>query len=87
LEREGPQVVRLYPFTRDALDDTPRSVFIDPRISFGRPVLASVQVPTSVIAERYWAGETIEALAADYDCETLDIQEAIRCEGRPKAAA
>jgi uncharacterized protein (DUF433 family) len=87
LERKGSQVVRLYPFTRDAFDDSPKSVFIDPRVSFGRPVLATIRVPTSAISMRYWAGETIEHLAADYDCGTLDVQEAIRCEGRPKAAA
>lgn len=87
LERKGAQVVRLYPFTREALDESPRSVFIDPRVSFGRPVLATIRVPTSAISVRYWAGETIEHLAADYDCGTLDVQEAIRCEGRPKAAA
>lgn len=87
LEREGPLVVRLYPFTRDDPAVSPRSVFIDPRFSFGRPVLAKARVPTASIAERYWAGETIEALSSDYDCETFEIQEAIRCEGRPAAAA
>jgi uncharacterized protein (DUF433 family) len=73
--------LRLYPFTRpDCPDDNPRSVFIDPRYAFGRPVLAAAKVPTESLVERYLAGEAIEALARDYDCETLDVQEAIRAE-------
>jgi len=40
-----------------------------------------------VIAERYKAGESIDALAADYGRETGDIEEAIRCELRLAEAA
>jgi uncharacterized protein (DUF433 family) len=86
LEREDDRVIRLYPFTRPSLADSPRSIFIDPRVSFGRPVLAKVRVPTTAIVERYLAGEAIEHLARDYDCETLDVQEAIRCEWLTPAA-
>jgi uncharacterized protein (DUF433 family) len=87
LEREDARVVRLYPFTRPGLADSPKSVFIDPRVSFGRPVLAKMRIPTAAITERYLAGEPIEHLAKDYDCETLDVQEAIRCEWRLETAA
>jgi len=88
LEREGDHIARFYPFTRaQAGADSPRSVFIDPRFSFGRPVLASIHVATAALAERYWAGESIDHLAEDYDCERLDVEEAIRCELRPIDAA
>lgn len=87
LARKNDSVFRFFPFTREVLDESPMSVFIDPRVSFGRPVLANVRIPTEAIAGRFRAGETIEHLAADYDCETLEIQEAIRCEGRPPKAA
>jgi uncharacterized protein (DUF433 family) len=81
LDFDNSIVARLYPFTRSTDDPgSPRSVFIDPRYSFGRPVLASVFVPTGSIAERYKAGDSIIELAEDYACERLDIEEAIRCE-------
>jgi uncharacterized protein (DUF433 family) len=87
LERRNNRVFRLYPFTRPSLPtDNPKSVFIDPTVAFGRPVLASARVPTASLVERYLAGETIEHLAKDYDCKTLDIQEAIRCEWVDAAA-
>lgn len=74
--------VRLYPFTRPSahLFESPRIVAIDPRIAFGRPVLATSSAPTGVIAERYQAGESIEDLADDYGETPEHIQEAIRCE-------
>jgi uncharacterized protein (DUF433 family) len=74
--------VRLYPFTRKHDLDEPRVVMMDPRIQYGRPVLADTGIPTAVIAERYKAGESIEELAADYHRERRDIEEAIRCELR-----
>jgi uncharacterized protein (DUF433 family) len=75
----GPQ--RLYPFIRLQRDlDEPRLIVIDPRISFGRPVLAGTGIPTASIAERFKAGEPIEELADDYGRSAAEIQEAIRCE-------
>jgi uncharacterized protein (DUF433 family) len=66
LEWEGSVVARLYPFTR--LDRTagPRTVMIDPRFSFGRPVLSESRIETAIIAERYKAGDSIDCLAEDY---------------------
>ena len=87
LERNGNQIVRLYPFTRPEAVDSPRSVLIDPRVSFGRPILASAGIPTASLAERYSAGETIDHLAEDYGCERLEIEEAIRYEFGTYAAA
>lgn len=80
--------LRLYPFTRKRLQliEEPKAIVIDPRISFGRPVLAGTGIPTAIIAERYKAGEAIGALADDYDRPTLEIGEAIRCELYTRAA-
>jgi uncharacterized protein (DUF433 family) len=39
-----------------------------------------------VIAERYKAGESIDALADDYGRSRLEIEEAIRCELEVQAA-
>lgn len=80
--------LRLYPFTRKRLQliEEPKAIVIDPRISFGRPVLAGTGIPTAIIAERYKAGEAIGALADDYGRSTLEIEEAIRCELYTRAA-
>ena len=85
LDFEDKIVSRLYPFTRRN-DAGPRTIFIDPRYSFGRPVLDRIYVPTAVIGERYEAGESVEDLAKDYGCNGLEIEEAIRCELSAKAA-
>jgi len=86
LERENQVVARLYPFTRGEHGTSPKSVFIDARYSFGRPVLARAQVATAIVAERYKAGESILDLAEDYACPGPEIEEAIRCELRLEAA-
>jgi len=49
----------LYPFTRSNSVGAPRSVFIDPRFSFGRPILKESRIATAVIAQRYKAGDSI----------------------------
>lgn len=78
--------IRFYPFSRrpvptvPALEQSPRIVVLDPRIGFGRPVLRGTGVTTLSIAERFDAGESIEALAADYGRPRGEIEEAIRCE-------
>lgn len=73
---------RLFPFTRYGATevDQPRTVMIDPRIAFGRPVLVGTGIPTAVLADRYKAGDSIQDLAADYECDRELIEEAIRCE-------
>jgi uncharacterized protein (DUF433 family) len=84
LERIEPDdtglAIRLYPFTRSHEEDNPRIVVIDPRIAFGRLVIAETGITTRVLAERYQAGDSIDELADDYDCDRLKIEEAIRCE-------
>jgi uncharacterized protein (DUF433 family) len=77
---------RLFPFTRKRRLDEPKVVVIDPRISFGRPVLVGTGVRTAIVAERYKAGESIQELAEDYGRRHLDIEEAIRCELAVEAA-
>lgn len=78
--------VKLYLFTRSHTVDEPKTVVMDPYVSFGRPVLAGTGITTAIIAERYKAGESMEDLAHDYNLLTQAIQEAIRCELDLKAA-
>jgi uncharacterized protein (DUF433 family) len=62
-------------------------VIIDPRYSFGKPALQNAGVATAVIAERYKAGDSIDQLARDYGCTSLEIEEGLRCELSVAAAA
>lgn len=80
--------LRLYPFLRkDELSDEPKKVMIDPLISFGRPVLVGTGVPTDVIAERFYAGESSDALAEDYAITREQVEEAVRYEAPTRKAA
>ena len=84
LERIEPDdtglAIKLYPFTRSDEAHNPRIVVIDPRIAFGRLVIDGTGIPTHIIAERYKAGDSLQDLVEDYDCDLSQIEEAIRCE-------
>lgn len=77
--------LRFYPFTRKdhfAAKDV-KLVVIDPYVSWGRAVLRDSGIPTSMIVQRFWAGDSIMHLADDYSREPTEIEEAIRCELEP----
>ena len=90
IERDAAGVAAsLYLFTRGGTHtaNEPRMVVVDPRIHFGRPVLAGTGIPTAVIAERFDAGESVDDLVADYGRSAPEIEEAIRCERAVREAA
>lgn len=70
--------VKLYPFSGRGGPDEPRLILIDPKISFGRPILSEIYVPVESIIERYRGGESISELAEDYECEPQKIEESLR---------
>lgn len=84
-DQEGV-AARLFLFTGLRSREAPKVVVKDPRISFGRPVIAGTGIATAVIADRYKAGEAMEELARDYGRDRLEIEEALRCELRVEAA-
>jgi uncharacterized protein (DUF433 family) len=87
IERDTTGVpIKLYLFTRTRSADEPKVIAMDPYVSFGRPVLEGTGITTTIIAEWYKAGESIEELARDYECPPPAIQEAIRCALDTKAA-
>jgi uncharacterized protein (DUF433 family) len=88
IERDAKGIpVRLFLFTRsDERGEQPASVVVDPRIAFGRPVLAGRGVPTAVLADRFKAGDSFQQLAEDYETSPQAIEEALRCELDRKAA-
>jgi len=75
---------RLFPLIRLATLDTiatvPRKIAIDPRIAFGRPIVVGTRIPTRTIADRYEAGESPDAIAADYGCDLAQVHDALRFE-------
>ncbi|MEY2539479.1 MAG: hypothetical protein QOG67_3219 [Verrucomicrobiota bacterium] len=73
--------VRLYLFTgKDQKGDQPKMIAIDPYVCFGRPTIRGRGVSTSIIAERYKAGESIEGLADEYGCQQIQVEAAVQCE-------
>ncbi|MBW3564896.1 MAG: DUF433 domain-containing protein [Acidobacteria bacterium] len=83
VERDPGEVLasRFYPFVRAGCElSEPKAVMIDPRISFGRPVIRGTGVPTAIVAERFKAGESFAELSDDYGIEQAMIEDAIRCE-------
>jgi len=53
---------------------------IDPRVSFGRPVLARLGVSTAVIVDRINAGEGAADLVKDYGATSEEIMDALAYE-------
>ena len=53
------------------------SIAIDPKIAFGRPVVARTGVSTAAIAERIDASETVQDLATDYGLTVDEIEQAV----------
>lgn len=89
IERDAHGVpIKLYPFTRkEAQQESTKTVVMDPRIAFGRPVLVGTAVPTAVLADRFKAGDSLTDLAEDYGATPEAIEEAIRCEFDRRQAA
>lgn len=78
--------VRLFPYTRPSESEDTRLVVIDALVSFGRPVVAGTGIRTSVILDRFLAGDAPEQLAEDYGRSRAEIDEAIRWEKLQNAA-
>lgn len=77
---EAGIAVRLFPFIHPDKKDDQRLIVIDPAVSFGRPVIAGTGIPTKVLAELHEAGDSIEDLALDYDCEPSLVRVAVEYE-------
>jgi len=65
---------RLYPILRNSES---RTVVIDARIAFGRPVIERRGIGTAIIVERINAGESVEDVALDYDLQPYEVEDAI----------
>lgn len=81
VERDNLKIpIKLFPYTHSSQEKNPRIISINPSIFSGRPVIDGTGVSTTVIAERYKAGDSLEMLVEDYGLSQSQIQEALRCE-------
>ncbi len=71
---------RFFPWFPIEGQEGKKAVVIDARIAFGGPITVRRAIRTSVIADRFEAGETVAELARDYDLEHAEIEDAIRFE-------
>ncbi len=72
--------IRLFPFSRSRIEQSPQLIVIDPRIRSGKPCIAGSAIPTNIIAERYKAGDSLKLLVKDYGRSEEEIEEALRYE-------
>jgi len=70
---------RLYPFTGERDERSPKLVTFDPLRRFGRPIVGP-GVETWVVHSRWRAGESSAAIAEDLDLNGDDVDEALRFE-------
>lgn len=83
---QSGQAFQLFPFVSRHRDESslqarleaPRSVVVNPFLSFGKPILARKGIAVWVIADRFKAGESVEEIAYDLDCEKPFIEDALR---------
>jgi uncharacterized protein (DUF433 family) len=82
-------IVRLYPFiTKDHSPDADKTIAVDPRVAFGKPVIAGTGIPTAAVYQLFNAGDRIEDIAEEYDRDPSEIEAAVRYESvRAKRAA
>lgn len=69
--------LRLFPVNTARGLEGPKIVAVDPRVSFGHPIISGKGVRTLTIVERLDAGEPRDVVAADYQLEEHEIDEAI----------
>jgi uncharacterized protein (DUF433 family) len=72
---EDGYVDRFYPKIDGKLQET---VMITPTIGYGQPTIARLGVNTEAIAARFFAGEHMPDLEADYGATQAEIEDALR---------
>jgi uncharacterized protein (DUF433 family) len=71
---------KLYPWLPDRTQPPKRSILIDPAVSFGRPMTSSRGIATSVLADLYDAGSSLDELTAEYGITQQEIEDALAFE-------
>lgn len=76
LDYESERPVRWWPSGKD------RPIAVDPRVSFGHPIILPQAIRTETVADSFEAGESIAAIAEEFELEPIQVEEAIRFENR-----
>ena len=78
----------LYPFVLSDAASEPQLISMNPRVSFGKPVISGTGISTALVAARFsTARESVRALAEEYGVPQAQIEEAIRWETVQPVAA
>jgi uncharacterized protein (DUF433 family) len=76
---------KFYPFVYEASSHEPKIISLTPAIAAGRPVIDGTGISTAVIASRFFARDSVESLAREYELSERQIEEAIRWEGQSRS--
>jgi uncharacterized protein (DUF433 family) len=77
-----------HPFVLSDAVSEPELISMNPRVSFGKPVIAGTGISTALVAARFnSARESVSALAEEYGLPQAQIEEAIRWENTQPLAA
>ena len=87
IESNESGIPKFFPFVVTDRCEEPKIISIVPTIAFGRSVIDGTGISTAVVAARFNARESIEALAEEYGRRREEIQEAIIWESNRVAAA
>lgn len=66
--------IRFFPLLPAGVDAEGRTVVVDPRVGFGRPLVAGTGISTRAIAQRIDAGEPEDLVAEDYGLQKEQIE-------------
>ncbi|MEZ4698030.1 MAG: DUF433 domain-containing protein [Rhodothermales bacterium] len=79
IERDSRKLpLRLYPFiSGDIRGGSPKTIVIDPRVSFGRPTISTKGISTAALVARIDAGESIRDLSKDYHIGEDEVEAAV----------
>jgi len=66
-------------------DYGPAEVVVDPTVAFGAPVVIDAGARVQDLVDRFWAGEGVNAIAADFDMNTERVEAVIRAQTKPTA--
>ena len=87
IEHDRDGLFRFFPFVRERSESEPKFILIDPKVGFGKPVIAGTGIHTATIAARFNARESVDDLAEEYGRTKREIEEAIRWEQAQPIAA
>lgn len=63
-----------------------RRVALDPRRSFGQPIIFREGIPTQILARSTWANDSVEEVARWFEISPTSVREAVEFERAPLAA-